>query len=671
MSRFLSLILALWLPAVGAAFAPDLDSVAGVPRLELPAAEIANAVAASKDQPRRFAVSHALYADTRNGIWDEPEPGIARWRLRARSDAATSVSFRLERLQLPADAQLWVYGADGRDVQGPYGDAVGDTLWTPLVRSAEAVLEARMPVAQRGDFAVDVVEAFHGFRDPATAARDKSFPDSNGSSGSCNIDVVCPAADNWRDEVRSVTLLTVGNAIACTGTLVNNTAQNDRPLILTANHCEISAANVSATIAYFNVERSGCGSGSFGSVTRNIHGKTLLAWNKSADYAIFELQSTPPASYDVHYAGWDIGTTPPASGASIHHPSADDKKISLFTQTATAVNSVNFGTFTAAKTWAVIWNQGTTEPGSSGGGLWNQNHRLVGTLSGGSSSCSSTGDEDFFARLDYAWTASSTTGQTLKVVLDPGNTGSQTLDGKDPGAIVVLANDSFTVAEDSTTSLDVLANDSAGLSLLDVGAPSQGGTATIDTQNQRIVYVPATHFSGTETFTYSAQNASGDSAIATVTVTVTPVNDPPEAVPDSFTAVAGTSSDLPVLSNDTTPESGETLTLVSVQGFSAGGSGVISGDVVRYTPANGFTGIETFTYTIRDPAGLTDTATVTVTVSASSGGGGGGGGAIDPLLLLVIAAALGAQRKPRTRPVGANASVAFTARNTPDHRLRL
>lgn len=649
MRRFLSLIPALWLSAAGAAFAPDLDSVAGVPRLDLPAAEIANAVAAGKDQPRRFAVSHALYADTRNGIWDEPEPGVARWRLRARSDAATSVSFRLERLQLPADARLWVYGADGRDVQGPYDAADGGTLWTPLVRSAEAVIEARMPVAQRADFAVDVVEAFHGFRDPATAARDKSFPDSNGSSGSCNIDVVCSAADNWRDEVRSVTLLTVGNAIACTGTLVNNTAQNDRPLILTANHCEISPANVGSTIAYFNVERSACGSGSFGSVAQNIRGKTLLAWNKSADYAIFELQGTPPVSYDVHYAGWDIGTTPPTSGASIHHPNADDKKISLFTQPATTANNVNFGTFTAAKTWAVSWSQGVTEPGSSGGGLWNQNHRLVGTLSGGDSSCTNPAGEDFYARLDYAWTATSTTGLTLKAVLDPGNSGSQTLDGKDPGAVVALTNDSFNVAEDSSTSLDVLANDGAGLTLFSVGATSQGGTATLDTQNQRIVYTPASNFSGTETFTYSAQNASGDSATATVTVTVTPVNDPPDAVADNFPAAAGTGSDLPVLNNDSTPESGETLTLVSVQNFSAGGSGVVSGNMVRYTPANGFTGTETFTYTVRDPAGLTDTATVTVTVSASSSGGGGGGGAVDPMLLFLLAAAQLLRRGMPTR----------------------
>lgn len=638
MRRILSLTLALWLPVTSAAFAPDLESIDGVARLELPAAEIANAVAAGKEQPRRYAVAHALNADARNGSWDEPEPGVARWRLRARSDAATSVSFRLERLRMPEGAQLWLYGSDGRDVQGPYTAAIGGTLWTPLVRSAEAVLEARMPAAQQGSFAVDVAEAFHGFRDPAAAARYKSFPDSNGASGSCNIDVACAAADNWRDEVRSVTLLTVGNSIACTGTLVNNTAQNDRPLILTANHCEISTANVNSAIAYFNVERSACGSGSFGSVAQNIRGKTLLAWNKSADYAIFELQSTPPASYDVHYAGWDIGTTPPTSGASIHHPSADDKKISLFTQPATTANNVNFGTFTAAKTWAVIWSLGTTEPGSSGGGLWNQNHRLVGTLSGGGSSCSSTGDEDFYARLDYAWTATSTTGQTLKAVLDPGNTGSQTLDGKDPGTTVALTNDNFNVAEDSSASLDVLANDGAGLTLFSVGATSQGGTATLDTQNQRIVYTPASNFSGTETFTYSARNASGDSATATVTVTVTPVNDPPDAVPDNFPAAAGTSSDLPVLSNDSTPESGETLTLVSVQNFSAGGSGVVSGNMVRYTPANGFTGTETFTYTVRDPAGLTDTATVTVTVSASSSGGGGGG-AVDPTLLLLLAAA--------------------------------
>lgn len=529
MRRILPLILLLWLPAAPA-FTPELASLARTPAVLLEAAPIAQTIAASKSEPRRYAVGQILGSDVRHGAWDAPAPGIARWRLRLRSDGAQSMSLRLEDLQLPAGAQLWIYGADGADVQGPYDSADNGTLWTPLVRAAEAVIEARMPSEQQTAFALRVAEAFHGYRDPARAARDKSFaydPSSdsgNGAAGACNIDVACAAADAWRDEARSTVLLTIGNGSACTGTLVNTTAQDDRPLVLTANHCGIGAGNVEATIAYFNVERGACGSGSYGSVAQNLHGQRLLASNRGADYALFELDGTPPPSFDAYYAGWDAGSAAPLSGAAIHHPSVDDKKISLFERAATPADNVGFGSFTAARTWAVVWSAGTTEPGSSGGALWNQTRRVVGMLSGGDSTCSNPDGEDFYARLDHAWTASSTTGATLGSILDACANGTRSLSGKNPGpsaAAPAVQADAATVTENSVAAaLDVLANDEPGLSLVAVTAPAHG-SATIDTANQVIRYTPAANFSGSDSFSYRARGSRAcDTATTTVTITV-------------------------------------------------------------------------------------------------------------------------------------------------------
>lgn len=435
-------LLSLVLPAAAWAYTPDVGDLSAVPRVQLDASTIKAAVTQAKGQPLKFAVGSALSATTATGAWDEPEAGIARWRLRIASSGAKSLSLQLEGLRLPADAALYFYTAGGDDVQGPYRAADGGRLITPIARGDEAVLEARMPSSEKSAFGLRVARAFHAYRELSA----KGF----GTSGTCEKDVACSTGDNYPDQIRSTVLLTIVNAgdtYLCSGSLVNNPAQDDRALVLTAHHCEITSANVTQAIAYFNVERSGCGTGTAGPVNQNIHGKTLLAdagGSTVTDYSLFELNTTlrTPADYGAYYAGWEVSSSAPTSGAVIHHPSGDDKKISLYTRAATAQNGICIGSTNNCSdgfrvdSWEVYWATGTTEGGSSGSGLLNQHKRIVGTLSGGAGACSglqNNGDPDYFARLDKAWTATSTTGTTLKAAL-AGGSGCTSLDGKNPGA---------------------------------------------------------------------------------------------------------------------------------------------------------------------------------------------------------------------------------------------
>lgn len=187
-------------------------------------------------------------------------------------------------------------------------------------------------------------------------------------------------------------------------------------------------------------------------------------------------------------------------------------------------------------------------------------------------------------------------------------------------------DDSFTVAEDSTNnSLDVLDNDevptgsTTTLTLVSVGTPDSGGQATVN--GGVIRYTPAADFSGAETFTYVVRDSSGAEQTATVTASVTPVNDPPTAVDDTRAVDADSSNNrLDVLTNDSSlPDSSETLTVTAVGTPTAGGTVTIEsgGGAVLYTPATGFTGTDTFTYTISDGT-LTSQATVTVNVATSN-----------------------------------------------------
>jgi hypothetical protein len=183
-------------------------------------------------------------------------------------------------------------------------------------------------------------------------------------------------------------------------------------------------------------------------------------------------------------------------------------------------------------------------------------------------------------------------------------------------------NDSLTVAEDSgATVVDVLANDSSApdagetLSVTAVTQPVTGGSVSLT--GGVVEFTPTPNFNGSTAFTYTVSDGNGGTDTASVNVTVTSVNDPPDAVDDAYTVPKDSvPMELDVRRNDSSaPDTGETLTVTAVTQPATGGSVTLVGGVVRFTPTVGFTGTSTFTYTISDGNGGTDTATVFVTVS--------------------------------------------------------
>ena len=138
-----------------------------------------------------------------------------------------------------------------------------------------------------------------------------------------------------------------------------------------------------------------------------------------------------------------------------------------------------------------------------------------------------------------------------------------------------------------------------------------------------INYQPAANFFGQETFTYTTNDGTpGNDDTATVTITVTPVNDRPTAADDSFNVSANSRGNvLDILGNDSIlPDSGETLKILVVSSGSAGGTVlIVGGHQIDYSPSADFVGHETFVYAISDGNGGFDTATVRVTMRAEGG----------------------------------------------------
>jgi hypothetical protein len=185
-----------------------------------------------------------------------------------------------------------------------------------------------------------------------------------------------------------------------------------------------------------------------------------------------------------------------------------------------------------------------------------------------------------------------------------------------------VANDDLaTVDEDSSgNSISILMNDTPTGNAIDpatvaIGSPAVNGQAIANPLGT-VSYTPNPDFSGADGFTYTVRDTAGNiSNVATVSITVTPLNDAPVAVDDPFgVAQDSTNNILDVLANDTDVD-GDNLTITAVSSVNA----TTDGSTISYSPVTGSVSGETFTYDISDGNGGSATATVTVTVSAAPG----------------------------------------------------
>jgi hypothetical protein len=175
--------------------------------------------------------------------------------------------------------------------------------------------------------------------------------------------------------------------------------------------------------------------------------------------------------------------------------------------------------------------------------------------------------------------------------------------------------DSFTTDENTTLTLDVLANDTDtdgdDKSISSVGKAAHGKTFLLDGE---VVYTPDHNYSGDDEFTYTVNDGKGGEDTATVTIDITAVNEDVNAIDDSFTVEAGSLATILDLTSNDTDADGDTMTVTAVTSAT---NGTVSLDlgVVTYKPDADYDGTDSFTYTVSDGT-VTDTATATVVVEA-------------------------------------------------------
>ena len=195
----------------------------------------------------------------------------------------------------------------------------------------------------------------------------------------------------------------------------------------------------------------------------------------------------------------------------------------------------------------------------------------------------------------------------------------------------VAADDSATVEEDGHVAIPVLANDADAdgdsLSVKSIFVPGDmHGSASPDGDSVMVHYTSTDRdYNGPDRFWYVVEDSKGAVDTALVSITVTPVNDPPLPMPDSATVVQDGSILIDVLANDIDPD-GDTLLPGSTTYYPDGiispshGTAAWENGKVRYTPSPGYTGSDSFIYWVSDGQASSIGGDVTVTVAAAATG---------------------------------------------------
>src|SRR5213075_3296214 len=184
----------------------------------------------------------------------------------------------------------------------------------------------------------------------------------------------------------------------------------------------------------------------------------------------------------------------------------------------------------------------------------------------------------------------------------------------------VAVNDSYSTAEHTPLNVvapGVLRNDSDvdgdTLSAVLVSGPTNG-SLTLNGDGS-FSYLPASNYLGSDSFTYKASDGQADSGIATVSITITGVNDAPVAVNDSYSTAEDTTLNIAaagVLANDSDVD-GDTLSAVLVSQPTHGSLTLNANGSFSYVPAANYNGSDSFTYKAND--GLADSSIPTVSIT--------------------------------------------------------
>ena len=403
----------------------------------------------------RFGYEHKVDFNLDNsGIWSTLPNGDKVWLLKIYCPEALSINLVYDKFWLSEGAQFYIYGNKHkigpfiskynlRSRENPFGFA------TELVYGDTITLEYRVPKSEQDNGTISISSVIHGYRNvflPGTESR---------GSGSCQVNVNCIEGAHWQNEKNAVAKMICGSKVICTGALINNTANDTRPLFLTAEHCKGCSEGGGGEpdwknndtlnfVFYWNFESPTCNptiipGDTLSKCTYRAIRLAQKSHNSGSDFQLFYLLDDPKDNPNItpYYLGWDRTGNPGTGGVGIHHPKGDVKKISTYNITPVTSNCIH--TTVNKYFWKINWIEtanahSVPEGSSSGSPLLNNNHHVIGQLLGPflcpHPYCDDPANHfSNYGKFSASWDNGTEPEQRLKDWLDPIGTNQETLDG--------------------------------------------------------------------------------------------------------------------------------------------------------------------------------------------------------------------------------------------------
>ena len=424
----------------------------------------------------RFAYPiNANFNINNSGYWKTLEDGSKLWTLDLVFPNALSTSVIYNKFWLPEGTKFFIYNQKTLDCIGAITSKFIDGTYeapegfsTGIVLGENVTFEYYQPAVVKGTPIIEISRIDYGYRfmnhtlDAIKPSKnDNSFQQGFNSSGKCQVNINCsPEGDNWQEEKKAIVRIlikAIGGTYWCSGALINNTKNDFRPYVLTADHClrefdALDKNDLKDWIFYWHYEHPFCNN-SIEPTIYSTQGATLVANNYPSDFALLELKQDPRninaiSILNLYYLGWDASGSPGTGGVCIHHPSADVKKIATYNATPIISNCMGYihqTVITANGTidkrtinndyWKVNFIATTNghsviEGCSSGSPLINSNRKIIGQLFGPGScspypNCSNKNGITNAGKFNVSWNGNTNIRRQLKYWLDPASSTNQ------------------------------------------------------------------------------------------------------------------------------------------------------------------------------------------------------------------------------------------------------
>jgi hypothetical protein len=296
-----------------------------------------------------------------------------------KSSGASGINVHFRNFALADGQEVYVYGGAPDSIvfgpftsKGPWSDG---EFWSGTVDGDTAIIEFYTRTDEN-EKAFEVFEVSHIFTELDWQLRSDQ-PDAL----NCERDASCNRVRENNAVARIEYIDNEGDQSVCTGTLLSDTAQDQCPYFLTANHCVSTQTEARTVEAYWFYQTTSCNSGVLRNWVHSPPGSLLLRTQKSNDISLLRLLNDVPVG--AVFAGWTSAAQPTGTSVfGLHHPDGfvPPQIPSYLRRSDGSITRTNGSCLENG--YRIVWAAGLTEHGSSGSGLFTSNgHKLVGVLS--------------------------------------------------------------------------------------------------------------------------------------------------------------------------------------------------------------------------------------------------------------------------------------------------